>query len=283
MIHLLNAAVETAAHGAAEAAEHGGGGAHDAGEIMQHLIAHVFDHPLITIPWKPFGVDISITKLTLMMWISAALIFIVFRTLAVRQRSVGARGRFVNFFEPFVIYVRDEMVYPLMGNVRGKRYLPLFLTQFFFLLFCNLLGMVPWMSTPTGNMAVCAAMSFTTLFTIFAMGMMEQGVFKFFKHLVPSGMPVLLLPILFVIEFVGIFIKCFALTIRLFANMTSGHIVILTFLGLIFIFQSYFVAVPSIGFALFIYMLELFVAFLQAFVFVMLSIIFINMAIHPEH
>ncbi len=283
MIHLLNAAVETAAHGAAEAAEHGGGGAQDAGEIMQHLIAHVYDHPVITIPWKPFGVDISITKLTLMMWISAALIFIIFRALAVKQRTSGARGRFVNFFEPFVIYVRDEMVYPLMGNVRGKRYLPLFLTQFFFLLFCNLIGMVPWMATPTGNMAVCAAMSFTTLFTIFVMGMMEQGVFKFWKHLVPSGMPVLLLPILFVIEFVGIFIKCFALTIRLFANMTSGHIVILTFLGLIFIFQSYVVAVPSVGFALFIYMLELFVAFLQAFVFVMLSIIFINMAIHPEH
>ncbi len=282
MIHLLNAATETAANGA-EAVEHSGGSTHDAGTIMQHLIEHVYDHPVISIPWKPFGIDISITKLTIMMWLAGALIFIIFRSLAVRQRSSGARGRYVNFFEPFVVYVRDEMVYPLMGKERGKRYLPLFLTQFFFLLFCNLLGLVPTMSSATGNLAVCATMAFTTLFTILFMGMKEQGVGKFFKTLVPSGVPVILYPLLFPIELLGIFIKCFALTIRLFANITGGHIVILTFIGLIFIFQSYFVAIPSVGFTLCIFMLELFVAFLQAFVFVLLSIIFVNMAIHPEH
>lgn len=281
MTHLLSAAAH-AAENAAGHAEHAGG-SHDAGEIMQHLIEHLFDYPLIEIPWKPFGMDISITKLTLMMWVAGALIFIVFRALASKQRKGEARGRYVNFFEPFVVYVRDEMVYPLMGEKNGKRYLHLFLTQFFFLLFCNLLGMIPGMASPTGNMAVCAALSFTTLFTIFVMGMVEQGVVKFWKNLAPGGMPVLLYPLLFPIELIGIFIKCFALTIRLFANMTAGHIVILTFIGLIFIFQSYFIAVPSLTFTLFIYMLEVFVAFLQAFIFVMLSIIFINMAIHPDH
>jgi F-type H+-transporting ATPase subunit a len=282
MIHLLNTAAETAAHGA-EAAEHSGGGTHDAGTIMQHLIEHVYDHPVISIPWKPFGIDISITKLTIMMWLAGALIFIIFRSLAVKQRTSGARGRFVNFFEPFVVYVRDEMVYPLMGKERGKRYLPLFLTQFFFLLFCNLLGMIPYMSSATGNMAVCATLAFTTLFTILVMGMTEQGVGKFFKTLVPHGVPKLLYPVLFPLELLGIFIKCFALTIRLFANITGGHIVILTFIGLIFVARNYWVAIPSLSFVLFISMLELFVAFLQAFIFVMLSIIFVNMAIQPEH
>jgi len=284
MANLLYAATESAQE-AAEAAGHAGG-AQDAGEIMKHLIAHVYDHPVISINWHPFGwewLDLSVTKLTLMMWIAAALILILFRSLAMLQRREGTHGRYVNFFEPFVLYVRDEMVYPIMGKPKGRKYLPLFLTQFFFILFANLLGLIPYMATATGNLAVCGSLAATTLVTIFFMGMAEQGLFKFWKNLVPSGMPFWLIPLLFPIELISIFIKCFALTIRLFANMTAGHIVILTFIGLIFIFQSYLVAVPSIGFALFIYMLEIFVGLLQAFIFTMLSIIFINMAIHPHH
>ena len=284
MIGLLDASAQ-GAHVAAETAEQAGSSEH-AGEIMEHLIEHVFDKPLVTIKWHPFGwewFDLSITKLTVMMWVAGALIFLLFRALAVRQRREGTRGKYVNFFEPFVIYVRSQMVYPIMGEKLGRKYLPLFLTQFFFILFCNLLGLIPGMSTATGNMAVCASLAATTLFTILGMGMIEQGPLTFWKNLVPSGMPVWLIPLLFPIEVIGIIIKCFALTIRLFANMTAGHIVILTFIGLIFIFNSYFVALPSIGFALFIYMLELFVAFLQAFIFTMLSIIFVHMAIHPEH
>ncbi|HUU28096.1 MAG TPA: F0F1 ATP synthase subunit A [archaeon] len=284
MANLLFAATEST-H-AAEAGEHAAAAGHDAGEIMHHLIEHVYDHPVLHIGWHPFGwewLDLSITKLTLMMWIAAALIFILFRLLAAGQQKKGARGRYVNFLEPFVIYVRDQMVYPTMGPKLGRKYLPFFLTQFFFILFANLLGMIPMMSAATGNIAVCGSLAFTTLAAIIVMGMVEQGLFTFWKNLVPSGMPVWLIPLLFPIEVVSIFIKCFALTIRLFANMTAGHIVILTFIGLIFIFQSYFVAVPSISFALFIYMLEIFVAFLQAFIFTMLSIIFVHMAVHPEH
>lgn len=273
----------TAGH-AAEAAGHAA--QHSPGEIMQHLIEHIYDHPLIKIDWHPFGwtwLDLSVTKLTLMMWIAGAAIFLLFRALASKQKARGTRGRYVNFFEPFVLYVRDEMVYPLMGEKNGRRYLPLFLTQFFFILGCNLLGMIPFMATPTGNLAVCAALAATTMTTIFIMGMIEQGPLAFWKHLVPSGMPIVLIPLLFPIEVLGIFIKSFALMIRLFANMMAGHIVILTFIGMIFIFHSYLVALPAIAFALFICLLELFVAFLQAFIFTMLSIIFVNMAIHPEH
>lgn len=272
------------ANAAAKAGEHAGGD--DPGVIMEHLIEHVYDHPVITIDWHPFGwgwLDLSITKLTLMIWIAAALIFILFRVLAGHQEKKGTRGRYLNFLEPFVIYVRDQMVYPIMGDRLGRKYLPLFLTQFFFILFCNLLGLIPGMASATGNIGVCGTLAFTTLFTIIVMGMVEQGPFTYWKNLVPSGMPWPIIPILFPLELIGIVIKCFALTIRLFANMVAGHIVILSFLGLIFIFHTYFVALPAIGFTLFIYILELFVAFLQAFIFTLLSIIFINMAVHPEH
>ena len=285
MTNLLSTSTANTAHAAAEAGEHAGAG-HDAGAIMEHLIEHVYDHVVIPIDWHPFGwewLDLSITKLTLMIWLAAVLIFILFRSLAGRQVKKGTRGRYLNFLEPFVIYVRDQMVYPIMGDRLGRKYLPLFLTQFFFILFCNLLGLVPGLATPTGNLAVCGTFAFTTLFTIIVMGMVEQGPFTYWKNLVPSGMPWPIIPILFPLELIGIVIKCFALTIRLFANMIAGHIVIPSFLGLIFIFHTYFVALPAIAFSLFIYVLELFVAFLQAFIFTLLSIIFIGMAVHPEH
>ena len=293
-----NAVVAVSEHAAAAASEHSGA-APDPGEIMQELIEHGFDKPIIPIGWHPFGwqwLDLSITKMTLNMWIAGLLIFLLFRYLARRPITGKSNGgRFLNFLEPFVIYVRSEMVYQNMGEKLGRKFLPLFLTQFFFILFCNLLGLIPvphfevlgvefpGLGTATANLAVCAGLSLTTLFTIFAMGMLEQGPVKYWKHLVPPGIPVLLIPMLFPIEVVGIFIKSFALTIRLFANMVSGHLVIFTFIGLIFIFHSYLVALPAVLFALFIYVLELFVAFLQAFIFTLLSIIFVNMAVHPEH
>ena len=285
MINLLSTSTTEAAHAAAEAGGHAEAG-HDAGETMMHLIEHVYDHVVIPIEWHPFGwewLDLSITKLTLMLWLAAVLIFILFRSLAGLQAKKGMSGRYLNFLEPFVIYVRDQMVYPIMGNKLGRKYLPLFLTQFFFILFCNLLGLVPGLATATGNLAVCGTFAFTTLFTIIVMGMVEQGPLTYWKTLVPSGMPWPIIPILFPLELIGIVIKCFALTIRLFANMIAGHIVILSFLGLIFIFHTYFVALPAIAFSLFIYVLELFVGFLQAFIFTLLSIIFIGMAVHPEH
>ena len=274
--------LHASAEAAGAAAEHGS----SPGEIMEHLIHHVYDKKIVDISWHPFGLewlDLSITKHTLMIWLAGALIFVLFRGLYVAQKKRGTRGKFVNLMEPLVLFVRDEMVYPLMGPKNGRKYLPLFLTQFFLILFCNLLGMIPYMAAATGNLAVTGALALTTTFTIFAMGMVEQGPIKFWKHMVPGGVPKALIPLLFPIEVLGIFIKSSALMIRLFANMVAGHIVILTFIGMIFIFHSYFVAIPAIAFALFIDCLELLVAFLQAYIFTMLSVIFVGMAINPEH
>ena len=112
---------------------------------------------------------------------------------------------------------------------------------------------------------------------------MKNGAFGYFKGLIPAGVPAWLLPIMFVVEILGLFTKPFALAIRLFANMTAGHIVIMALLGLIFILQTFFVAPVSVAFALFIYLLEILVALIQAYIFTMLSSLFIGMAVHQDH
>ena len=113
--------------------------------------------------------------------------------------------------------------------------------------------------------------------------MIKNGFFGYFKGLIPHGVPLPLIPIMFVIEILGLFTKPFALAVRLFANMTAGHVVILSLIGLIFILKTYFVAPVSVGFALFIYLLEILVALIQAYIFTMLSSLFIGMAIHQDH
>ncbi len=180
-----------------------------------------------------------------MMWVAGALVFLLFRSLAGMQKKRElATGRYMNFFEPFVIYVRDEMVYPIMGSQRGRKYLPLFLTQFFFILFANLLGLIPWMSTATGNLAVTGSLALTTLCDHVRLGDVRAGRGAFLEEHGAAGDAGLVVAAAVSDRVAGPVHQGFALTIRLFANMMAGHIVILTFIGLIFIFQSYFVAVP---------------------------------------
>jgi len=171
---------------------------------------------------------------------------------------------------------------PNLGE-EGKHYLPFLLTVFFFILFCNLLGLIPYAGTATGNVSVTAALALIALSMIQLGGIRQHGLAHHFKNLVPHGIPVWLLPIMIPVEVMGQLTKPFALCIRLYANMTAGHIVIYSLLGLIFLFKSLVVAPVSVGFALFISVLELFVAFLQAYIFTMLTSLFMGMAIHPEH
>jgi len=142
---------------------------------------------------------------------------------------------------------------------------------------------LPYGSTATSNIAVTASLATISFIVIQGGGMMKNGAFGYFKGLLPHGLPFWLVPIMLVVEILGLFTKPFALAIRLFANMTAGHIVILALLGLIFILQTYFVAPVSIAFALFIYLLEILVALIQAYIFTMLSSLFIGMAVHQEH
>jgi len=189
--------------------------------------------------------------------------------------------------EILVLFVRDEIVVPNLG-AKGAAYTGYFATLFFFILLMNLMGLVPYGATATGNLAVTGGLALTTFVLINISGMRAQGVFGYFSHLVPKGVPVWLYPILFPIELLSLVTKTFALCVRLFANMLGGHIVILSFISFIFIFGSlgaafgFAVAPVSVALVLFMMGLELFVAFLQAYIFVFLTAIFTGMAMHPH-
>jgi F-type H+-transporting ATPase subunit a len=248
--------------------------------FTETLAHHLLDHVFFRLP--AIGtVSLPVSKHVIMLWIAGLLTALVFVPLGMAARA-GSRGRPVVMVEAVVLFIRNEIVLPNLGE-EGKRYVPYFLSLFFFILFCNLLGLVPFGSTATGNIAVTAALALTTLAMMNLAGIREQGFFHYVKNLVPHGMPVWLLPLMFPIEILGMLTRSFALCIRLFANMIAGHIVILAFLALIFLFGTVWVAPASVLAAFGISLLELFVAFLQAYIFTLLSAIFIGGSMHPQH
>jgi F-type H+-transporting ATPase subunit a len=228
--------------------------------------------------------DISITRDVVMMWIVSALLLITFTIVGnsyKKLKKTDAPKGIANAFEALVDYVRTEVVRPNIG-AGYEKYMPYMLTVFFFILFCNLLGLIPYGATATANINVTLTLAVFTFLITQAASIASHGLLGYVKHLT-GGTHWLLWFIMVPVEFIGLFTKPFALMIRLFANMTAGHAVILSLLGLIFILKSFFIAPISIAFALFIYMLELFVAFLQAYIFTMLSSLFIGMATAHEH
>jgi len=232
--------------------------------------------------------DIVLTKHMLSISLVAILVFTVMSIVAARIRESVAgmrapRGRLVNLIEAMVLFVRDEMVIPNMGE-RGVKYIPVFLTFFFFILLSNLLGLIPEIGTSTGNINVTASLAGMIFLLIFILGSIEQGgPHRFFRNLVPHGLPFWLVPLMFVIELIGPVAKCFALAMRLFANMIAGHIVIAALLSLGILFQSIAVGSAAALGAMAMGLLEVFVCILQAYIFTLLSIVFIGAAIHPEH
>jgi F-type H+-transporting ATPase subunit a len=229
-----------------------------------------------------FGLDISITKYVFFIWIVAALLLIIGLTAAKGYKKSLIPKGFSNMMEIIILFVRDEIVKPSIGK-GYETYLPYMLTLFFFILVSNLLGLVPYASTITGNIAVTATLAIISFIVTQYSGMKSYGVLKYLKGLVPSGMPIMIVPVMALIEVIGLFTKPFALCVRLFANMIAGHIIIFSLIGLIFILHTVYVAPVSIGFALFIELLELLVAVIQAYVFTMLTALFIGMAKHSDH
>ena len=203
------------------------------------------------------------------------------------------RGRIANMFEAFLEYLRDQVARPAIGAHDADRFLPLLWTVFFFVLLCNLMGMVPWVGNPTGEWAVTLVMALITFFTVLGAGMAKFGPVGFWLNQVPSmDLPWwlwFLKPVIWAIEVFGLLIKHAILSIRLLANMVAGHLVLLGILGLIVAageavasvnFQFTITAVICVlGSAAFT-LLELFVAFLQAYIFTFLSALFIGAAIH---
>lgn len=261
--------------------------AQDTGWIMHHILdGKELEFPPFGVIHLPelhmFGMDISITRHVIFMWLAVILLVLILNRVAKSYKKSLVPKGVSNFMEVLILFVRDEIARPTIGKGYEK-FVPYLLTAFFFILTCNFLGLLPYGSTATSNIAVTASLATISFVVIQAGGMMKNGMFGYFKGLLPHGLPAWLIPIMFVVELLGLFTKPFALAIRLFANMTAGHIVILALLGLIFILQTYFVAPVSVAFALFIYLLEILVALIQAYIFTMLSSLFIGMAVHQEH
>jgi ATP synthase subunit 6 len=206
-----------------------------------------------------------------------------------RYLRTGKGDPVTRLFAGFAEWIRNEMVYPTMGKELGRKFLPYFLIVFFFVLFMNLVGLVPYSATPTASIFVTAALALTTFLAMLVCGMAAQGPIAYWKHLVPH-VPLLLWPLMFVVELIGLCVKPVALTIRLFANMSGGHMVVLSFMGLIFFMGELWgpagawgASPLGLGFAVFIMIMESFVALVQAYIFTQLSILFVNASVHPGH
>ena len=277
-------------HVASEVGKHGEGG----GNVFAELLHHVKDSHQIELPWGHIDLpqfppivlggitfDLSITKHVFFIWI-ASLIVIVFTVIAARKNTKRTVPRGLgNLIEVFVVFIRDEIAIPNMGR-GGVKYLPYLLTTFFFILIMNLIGLIPYGSTSTSNVSVTAGLAIIAFLMIQFSAIRAQGFGHYLAHLT-GGVHWSLWPIMIPIEILGLFTKPFALCIRLFANMTGGHIVIVSLIGLIFIFKSYILAPVPIIFVLGINMLELLVAFLQAYIFTMLTSLFMGLGMQAAH
>lgn len=270
-------------HGAEQAGEaaHGEQGV----DVVHHLAdSNILElEPIGTLhlpQWELFGLDVSITKYTVYMWLAAALMLLIFLPMA--RRRGGVHTGAYNLFEALFVYVRDEIVYANIGREDGRPYVPFIATLFFFILFMNLLGLVPFGATATGNLAVTGVLALFSFGAIQASGVAANGPVKYARSLMPQGIPLVLAPVMIPIELIGHVAKPFALMVRLFANMTAGHVVILSLLGLIFIIHSYLIAPIAVAFSVFIYLLEILIAFIQAYIFATLTAVFIQLTRHPH-
>jgi len=282
--HALEALTPAAA---GHAAPHGG--EFDIAEMLTH---HMVNSQELELPFvgtvhlptlRLGGWELPITKHAVMMWVASGLLLTL---LFLISRRLNPRpGKAQTLVEMAVVFVRDEIAIKNMGEKDGRRWTPYLLTTFCFILFCNALGLVPYGASATGNISVTGAMAGLTLVLIHGSGMARHGILGHWKNYLPHGLPGWMFPVvalLFVIEVLGTLFKSFALCMRLFANMIAGHMVILSFLGLMFLITAWMAPV-SVGLALFIFFLELLVVPLQAYVFTLLTALFIGMSLHPQH
>ena len=284
--------------------------------IIEHVSNSPIDHPLIHLP-TIFGVDMSVTKHVLMLWLVAAIVFVVV-TAAVRSYLAQDRripSRFMSGLEFLVEFLRDTVVRPSLGDKWTNAWTPLLLTFFVFILGANAIGLIPLFDvlsllnhtvihapeesffarmlhggvTATGNYNVTAALATISFFAIIVAGSMAHGFVKHWKNLMPHQPLYIAIPLI-PIEIMGMFVRPFALTMRLAANMTGGHIAILSILSFVFIFAQMSAGLGvaiglglSLPLAVGLLALEIIVVLVQAYVFTLLTAVFIGMAIHAHH
>lgn len=303
-------------HAPAEAAAEGFNAAET---IIGHVSNSAIDHPLVHLP-KVFGIDFSVTKHVFMLWIVAALVFVVVTVTTRRYLRQDRRipSGLMTGLEAIVEFVRDSIVMPNVGRKWVNTWTPLILTFFVFILCANAIGLIPVFeflglvdhyvfhtteesflrrvlhggTTATGNYNVTAGLATITFLAIIAAGSMAHGFFRHWKNVVPGGLAWPIYIILIPIELMGMLVRPFALTMRLAANMTGGHIAILIMLSFVFLFSEMFNnalagigvgLVAAVPLAVGISALEMIVILVQAYVFTLLTAVFIGMAIHVHH
>jgi len=251
--------------------------------LMEHLQPHVL------IPLNIGGLDVSITNAVLTIWIACALVFLTM-TLAGRMGKLVPKG-LQNMMESLVSFAKNTLVVEIMGE-DGLVWFPFIATLFFFILFCDLLGLVPKMFTPTSNINVTATLAVIVFICSQGAGILKHGIGGYCSTFVPKGMPggiagLVLKGFMIIIEIISMFARPFSLAVRLFANMTAGHLVIMVFISMIFMFQGtvikIFITPTSVVMAVVMMAFEIFVSVLQAFIFAILASIYISLAVHPEH
>ena len=228
-------------------------------------------------------IDLSITRNVFMMWISVGLLLFIFLSTArsYKKSSDGVPTGIAGFMEPLIIFVRDEIGKPMIGEHKYKKYMPYLLTIFFFIWINNIFGLIPILNGAnlSGNIAFTFTLAvFTFIITTIS------GNKNYWKHIfwmpgVPVPMKIFLMPI----EIIGMFVKPISLMIRLFANITAGHVIILALMSLIFVFKSVAIAPVSVAFSLFITVIEIIVTAIQAYIFTILSALYFGMATEEEH
>lgn len=276
------------------------------GASVDMITPHIIDSHVIELPlghewelprWKPvqiggLAIDLSPTKHVVMLMVAALLCMLVLIPAArAHERMTRERGSpkgFATGIEAMVLYLRNEVILPNVGP-HGNAFVPFGLTLFFFILFANLLGLVPYGSTATGNISVTAALALITFVVVEATGIRTQG-WGYLRTIVyvppkdiPLPMKLFMVPIMTVVEIIGKFTKPFALAVRLFANMTAGHVVLLALISLIFTFKTLTVVAASVTMGVGSSLLEIFVAFLQAYIFTILSMVFIGLIRQGGH
>jgi F-type H+-transporting ATPase subunit a len=273
-------------------------------EAAAHHEPDAKHHVMDTYEWEffsSFGKPIHLpewlhlSKFHLLMLLAAGIVCAIYIPLAKRiQPGHGPKGAFWNFFEALLTFIRDNVAKPYIPH-HTDRYVPFLWTMFLFILTCNLLGMFPFLGSPTASISMTGALAFMVYVYIHLSGIMENGlaghVNAFIPHMdMPLIIKVPILVMLIPIEFVGLIIKCFVLAVRLFANMFAGHMVLATIL--IFIWQArnfypsplfWTITAASVLGSVALSLLELFVAFLQAFIFTFLTALFMGSILHPEH
>jgi F-type H+-transporting ATPase subunit a len=263
--------------------------AHQAEE--EHGVASILMHHVVNVRYGDLilfeKINLGPTKHLLFFGLTALIVIVAIR-IALWQYREGVPSGLGALVEGLVVFVRDEIAEKNIGH-GGRKYAPLLLSFFFFILVAALVGLMPFSATATGNISVTLGLAFVSFVAQQWAGISQNGFVHHFKAMVPPGMPVFLLPIMIPVEILSMFTKPFALMIRLFANMLAGHMVITTLLLLIPLmaaistFFGIFMIPVSLSLALFIMFLELLVAFIQAYIFTLLTAIFMGMYAHPAH